>query len=502
MSKRLRAVVPVKRIAPPLFILLVLPFFADAQLLSRKVDLKVVDKPLLEIIRQLESDLQVQFAFNSSIIPRNHLLSVDLIALPLDEVLDYLLGGLDIGYREMNGQLVLYKQAQPRPRSDLPSVENHVKGTVLKKGTTPVDKKTSSVIKLEENANEVADSIRIETANQDSVPLYTERVDSKLEIDSLLEEIDTLSFVIDTQSVFINDTANLLDSLRKEDTLVCSSGKGSRMNSLRFLYSNYYIISSKVGNNAGENGEVFIGEEKAWDVLASSSLRIMFKRGLGHFYVMGGLQLAQIKDQNRFKSDGEIERIEKEVVTTEIVDKIIPVVVGSELKIESYHIIEPASSKLVLQEVRLYVPLYRYDTVKVEEQVTATEVVDDTVRPPIDLELTRVRSFFTLPVSVGYEHHLSDKIYLGFNTGLEVSWLVRYVEESFNGSRYAFVEDYNKVVFDVAASAEVGYCFNTDFSAVLVCDVKTQTNSTYVDDFRVSRKNSSLGFKLGLQYAF
>lgn len=93
-----------------LFFLLLTTLSSYSQLLEKRISIVAEDEYLIKVFKDIEKQEHINFSINSSLIPESHKVTVSIKDQKLAYVLDYLLKDLQIQYKEINSQVVLYKK--------------------------------------------------------------------------------------------------------------------------------------------------------------------------------------------------------------------------------------------------------------------------------------------------------------------------------------------------------------------------------------------------------
>lgn len=101
-----------------IIIICALSFFyilGNSQCLETRITVQFEDEPILSILKQIEKKYKINFSINSSLIPDTQKVTVELEDVTVAEALEVILQNLNISYKEINKQIVLYKRKSPTP---------------------------------------------------------------------------------------------------------------------------------------------------------------------------------------------------------------------------------------------------------------------------------------------------------------------------------------------------------------------------------------------------
>jgi|GEM_PF-6626535 len=82
------------------------------QNLQKKISLDTKDVSLPELIKYIENEYSIDFSYNPNLLPQEKNISILATDLPLSLILDGIVKGHSISYKEINGQIVLSRKKQ------------------------------------------------------------------------------------------------------------------------------------------------------------------------------------------------------------------------------------------------------------------------------------------------------------------------------------------------------------------------------------------------------
>jgi len=437
----------------------------DAQILDRTVDVAVKDMPLIQLINVVEKELNVEFAYNSSIIPHNVTVSADLENVPLRELLDYVFSELRIGYRELNGQLVLLKRSAPAPKHVAPS------GLVI--------------YRRNQSADETEETVEEDLPSRRMRPVL---MDDSL---SVLYKIKPLYLPLPESRI---DSSVFFDTEKDSLFLSCMKKKDK---AIEIYYANSVSIEANSAVDIVDEEEA--GLEKNWELLGHSSFGILAKKKWGGFTVHLGAEISQQKEQTSYYREEiinnytKINESYKSVYDTVRVDTV--------LTVRDYWVYIPMHTtdttwayvdKDTIWEYYLERTVLEYDTA----------YVSDTAQLAADLAYNRSLWFVSIPVGIGYEYSVTNNLFVGCHLGLKLTFLWSFSEEALKGQTYTNQSHFRSIMFGAQGGIDVGYEFLPEFAVVIGGYYHHQMNSLYADGFGVNRSFSSFDVKCALRYIF
>ncbi|KAA5546443.1 FecR domain-containing protein [Adhaeribacter rhizoryzae] len=144
------------------FLCLLLSGYALAQNLQKKVSLEVREATLPQVLQKIEQKYPFRFSYMNNALPAKKKYSVEIKEKPLAEVLDVLLSGTDLGYRESNGQVII-KKGFPKSTPKASTLQKLPPATPENKPKPAVKASTSQAPTPEPKGNTSASQLKTET---------------------------------------------------------------------------------------------------------------------------------------------------------------------------------------------------------------------------------------------------------------------------------------------------------------------------------------------------
>ena len=413
---------------------------AQTNILQKKISIVATHEDLTKVIEKIGQLAEIDFTYNSDIIPQNKKIKISAIDKPVNEILDEILQVYSIQYKVIGNQIVLYKQS-----NSFYSSENKIKSQKKVEELKPT--------------NEKKQEFTVQTVYDTLITIY----------------YDTLK---------VQDTIIVYDTIHLETPFISDSNKANFSIGLNGFISyefidkiipiddNYLSFSELLNNNDKPVFNNAIGAD-----FSINHLKWEFSLGLNYF------------NFNR--------KFHYKLLSNELVFNTI-------YMDSSFYRIDTLD-KYCKQYKDTIIWYYILDSSKVVTSVPSQVI--DTLESTSDMNNHNKISYIQIPVSIGYNMHLTDDLKLFVKGGLITSILLQSNGFQFSENNIYKTEPINNenlkrykysLLFEIGLNYQLIESLAVRSFLTIITDLNSHYNSTII----IQQKFTYIRGGIGIRYFF
>lgn len=432
---------------------LVISIFSISQELEKEITLQLTDEEVVSIIKKIEKLEGIKFSFNSSIIPKNYSKTVDFTNRPLKEILDYLLADIDVSYKEINSQIVLYK---------LHSVEQDEK---------PVNNDKNN--------------------SQKSVP---QNLEKKYIVDTIIKLIYDTITTVNYDTIIHVDTLRILDTIKTilppdvpKTQFFLGVQYAPVLKSKKLLFKEGLKIPSTIEDN--------------WETLYSYSVGVNFGYNYKNIIPQTGISNTIMREKIDFFQPLLIET-KYDSITVKRKIPVVEITTTTYMDTSWYRVYDPRTKDSTWRYYTTERTNTTYDTTF--NEITENSVYEslDTIAEEMQYTAERQFSYVDLPIIIGYNFKLTNKLDAQINGGIIYSYLINYTEFTKKGNPFVHQSELNRHLFSLSASIDLHFYLDNKISFYAGSHYIQNLTPLYKNTFSVYRKTQLVSAIMGFCYHF